>query len=125
MGVGSLDRDGQMSDFSNWGDSVDVLALGRNLVNAFPRGRYVCQESPDRGDVRIFDNLLARWSGTSFAAPLVTGMIAAAMSGQPSANRSARTARDQVLGVAPQVRTLTARQSPNVSDDLLVPRQPS
>ena len=49
VGVGSLDRDGQVSDFSNWGDSVDVLALGRNLVNAFPRGRYVCQESPDRG----------------------------------------------------------------------------
>ena len=38
VGVGSLDRDGQVSDFSNWGDSVDVLALGRNLVNAFPRG---------------------------------------------------------------------------------------
>ena len=38
VGVGSLDRDGQVSDFSNWGDSVDVFALGRNLVNAFPRG---------------------------------------------------------------------------------------
>jgi Subtilase family len=125
VGVGSLDRDGQVSDFSNWGDSVDVLALGRNLVNAFPRGRYVCQESPDRGDERIFDNLLARWSGTSFSTPLVTGMIAAAMSGQTSPNRSARTARDQVLGVTPRVKTLSATHSPMVSENLLVPRQPS
>ncbi|WP_460716246.1 S8 family peptidase [Nocardioides dilutus] len=125
VGVGSLDRDGQVSDFSNWGDSVDVLALGRNLVNAFPRGRYICQESPDRGDERIFDNLLARWSGTSFAAPLVTGMIAAAMSRQQATTRSALMARDQVLGVDPRVKTLTARLVPSVSEDLLVPRQPS
>jgi subtilisin family serine protease len=125
VGVGSLDRDGQVSDFSNWGDSVDVLALGRNLVNAFPRGRYVCQESPDRGDERFFDNLLARWSGTSFAAPLVTGMIAAALSAQPASQRSASLARDQVLAVTPRVKTLKARQAPIVSESLLVPRQPS
>ena len=56
VGVGSLDRDGRVSDFSNWGDSVDVFALGRNVVNAFPNGTYVCHESPDRGDRAVFDN---------------------------------------------------------------------
>jgi hypothetical protein len=97
-GVGSLDSDGHVSEFSNWGDSVDVFALGRNVVNAFPNGTYVCHECPDRGDQRIFDNWLARWSGTSFSAPLVTGLIAAAMSRQQG-QRSARAARDEVLDV--------------------------
>ena len=55
VGVGSLDHDGQVSDFSNWGDSVDVFALGRNMVNAFPNGTYTCHETPDRGDERMFD----------------------------------------------------------------------
>ena len=61
VGVGSLDRDGRVSDFSNWGDSVDVFALGRNVVNAFPDGTYVCHECPDRGDQRVFD--AAGWPG--------------------------------------------------------------
>jgi subtilisin family serine protease len=116
-GVGSLDRDGQVSNFSNWGDSVDVFALGRNVVNAFPNGTYVCHECPDRGDQRVFDNWLARWSGTSFAAPLVTGMIAAAMTGPPAT--SARAARDRVLGVPQQMRSLKALTAPVVGADLL------
>ena len=58
LGVGSLDRDGTVSDFSNYGDSADVYALGRNLVNAFPNGTYVCHESPDRQDERIFERLV-------------------------------------------------------------------
>ena len=78
-----------------------MFALGRNVVNAFPNGTYVCHEAPDRGDERIFDNWLARWSGTSFSAPLVTGLIAAEMSRQAGASASARGARDAVLGVAP------------------------
>lgn len=99
VGVGSLDSDDRVSDFSNWGDSVDVYALGRNVVNAYPNGTYTCHEIPDRGDLRIFNTGLARWSGTSFSAPLVTGLIAREMSGQP--NPSAQSARDAVLAVPP------------------------
>ena len=96
-GVGSLDRDGRVSDFSNFGVSADVYALGRNLVNAFPDGTFVCHESPDKGDVRVFSTGMARWSGTSFAAPLVAGMIAREISGTGS---SAADARDAVLALA-------------------------
>jgi subtilisin family serine protease len=113
VGVGSLDRDGRVSSFSNWGDSVDVFALGRNVVNAFPNGTYVCHETPNRGDKRVFDNWLARWSGTSFAAPVVTGRIAAAMTGPPT--RSARDARDHVLGVPQNMRSLDAIKAPVVA----------
>ncbi|MCW2738588.1 S8/S53 family peptidase [Nocardioides sp.] len=97
VGVGSLDRDGRVSDFSNFGVSADVYALGRNHVNAFPDGTFVCHESPNKGDVRVFDSGMARWSGTSFAAPLVAGMIAREISKTGS---SARDARDAVLATA-------------------------
>lgn len=97
VGVGSLDRDGRVSDYSNFGVSADVYALGRNLVNAFPDGRFVCQETPDTGDVRVFDTGLARWSGTSFSAPVVAGLIAREIS---TTGASAEDARDAVLARA-------------------------
>ncbi|MCF6377192.1 S8/S53 family peptidase [Nocardioides KLBMP 9356] len=97
VGVGSLDRDGRVSDFSNYGVSADVFTLGRNLVNAFPDGTFVCHESPSKGDVRVFSTGLARWSGTSFAAPVVAGLIARHISETGS---TAAEARDAVLAGA-------------------------
>ncbi len=97
VGVGSLDRDGRVSDFSNYGVSADVFTLGRNIVNAYPDGTFVCHESPDKGDVRVFGTGLARWSGTSFAAPVVAGLIAREIS---TTGCSAREARDAVLARA-------------------------
>ncbi len=97
VGVGSLDRDGRVSEFSNYGVSADVYALGRNIVNAFPDGTFVCHETPNKGDVRVFGTGLARWSGTSFAAPIVAGLIAREISESGS---SAADARDAVLARA-------------------------
>jgi subtilisin family serine protease len=80
-GVGSVDANGHLSDFSNYGDWVNVYARGRDLVNAFPSGTYTCYEPQNihNGvpDVRHFSSL-AQWSGTSFSTPVVTGLIAAA-----------------------------------------------
>jgi subtilisin family serine protease len=97
VGVGSLDRNGRVSEFSNYGVSADVYAVGRNIVNAFPDGTFVCHETPNKGDVRVFRTGMARWSGTSFAAPIVAGMIAREISETGS---SAADARDAVLGQA-------------------------
>ena len=89
---GSLDRDGRVSEFSNYGVSADVYALGRNLVNAFPDGTFVCNETPDKGDVRVFSTGMARWSGTSFSAPVVAGLIAREISESGSSANDARAA---------------------------------
>ena len=97
VGVGSLDRDGRVSAFSNFGVSADVYALGRNLVNAFPDGTFECRETPDTGDVRVFSTGMARWSGTSFAAPVVAGLIAREIS---ETGASAQDARGAVLARA-------------------------
>ena len=97
VGVGSLDRDGRVSSFSNFGVSADVYALGRNLVNAFPDGTFECNETPDKGDIRVFSTGMARWSGTSFSAPVVAALIAREIS---ETGASAPDARDAVLSRA-------------------------
>jgi subtilisin family serine protease len=102
VGVGSLDHrgNGPVSSFSNYGDSADVYLLGRNHVNAFPQGGYVCKEAPNKRDKRYFGNGLARWSGTSFAAPVFAGLLAARLGPNPG-QRATQVAWDMVTQ-APQ-----------------------
>jgi hypothetical protein len=100
ISVGALRRDGRgRACFSNHGDWVTVFAYGENVINLFPDGNYAyqhdstpgcryyspalypdcgCVTSTHYGDLVAFDGR-ASWSGTSFATPLVAGMIAAHM----------------------------------------------
>jgi subtilisin family serine protease len=93
VGVGATNADGtERAAFSNFGPWVDCCARGEDIVNAYGTGRY----RTEFGEVREFDGL-AVWSGTSFAAPLVAGAIAARMDG---GRLSAAEARDRVLAEA-------------------------
>jgi hypothetical protein len=114
IGVGSLDRDHRVSSFSNFGASADVFALGRNLINAFPDGEFECRETPDKEDQRVFATGLARWSGTSFSAPVVAGLIAKEIAETGS---TAHAAADAVLDASqylsdPVVGTIQALLQP-------------
>jgi subtilisin family serine protease len=91
VAVGGLKKDGRLAKWSNRGTWVDVYARGAKLVNAYPNGVYTYLETDPIGSVATFSHRLARWSGTSFATPLVAGLIAARLSWR---NDPAWTARD-------------------------------
>ncbi len=78
--------------FSNWGDNTDIYAPAQNMESAFasvhPWALYRSQASP------CFDG--STWtdtgncvSGTSFAAPLVAGVVARYLHAHHGASRSA------------------------------------
>ncbi|WKN41665.1 S8 family serine peptidase [Tunicatimonas pelagia] len=62
MAVASLDHNDKKSDFSNYGDWVDIAAPGSEVLSTFPGNSY------------------GYLSGTSMAAPHVTGVAALAIS---------------------------------------------
>jgi len=96
IGVGALGPPGDARAwFSNYGDWVKVFAPGQDLVHAFARGTYDYHELRAGQHADFYG--MARWSGTSFATPVVSGLIAARMSGT---GESAREAADSLLRLA-------------------------
>lgn len=93
LAVGAMTHEGCRADYSNFGDWVDVWARGDRVVNAFGNGPY--RRLHDGATVN-FEGW-ARWNGTSFSAPLVSGMIAARMA---SDGGTVQDARDAVLADA-------------------------
>jgi Subtilase family len=109
IGVGALGPPGdKRAAFSDYGDWVKVFAPGQDLVHAFASGTYTYEEQ-NPGTQAAFTGM-ASWSGTSFSTPVVSGLIAARMSGtgenaHEAAESLLRLARAQALpGVGPVLR---------------------
>ena len=106
LSVGALTRSGdRRTGWTNHGGWVDVYAPGEDFVNAFPTGDYEDLE----GQVRSFIEPAALWSGTSFATPLVAGLVARRMAltgenGQEAVESLKRLAQLTFLpGVGPRL----------------------
>jgi subtilisin family serine protease len=107
VSVGALGADEQhLAYFSNH-CHIDVYALGEGLVNAYATGDYVYTVPPKQGAIQTFAGM-ARWSGTSFSAPLVAGLIADEMwRTKSTANMAAQAVLDRaqhLAGVGPVLR---------------------
>jgi Subtilase family len=102
LSVGALATDWRhRADFSNYGGWVDVYAPGEKLINAIGSGTYTYQIPPiPPGTGQATFSGLAQWSGTSFSAPIVTGLIAARMA------RCGESAREAAAALLAKARTI-------------------
>jgi len=86
VGVGSLARNGERSEFSNYGDWVACCTEGEYVISTFinaDRDDWHTEDAeppsypnPGTWPPKDFRGGWASWSGTSFAAPKVAGEIA-------------------------------------------------
>lgn len=65
LAVGAVTMDDFITDFTNYGSFIDVVAPGENIYSTLPNGRY------------------GFMSGTSMATPIVSGMAALLLSKEP------------------------------------------
>ena len=79
VAVGALDRHGDRAYFTNFGHWVDACTEGVDVEGVFPKVTSV--RWPHSSEPRDYSSGFARWTGTSFAAPKVAGVIAQRMSG--------------------------------------------
>src|SRR5580704_12648713 len=97
VSVGALGADQEhLAWFSNYGDWVDVYAVGEGMINAYAHGVYTYREPPKQPAVQTFKGM-AKWDGTSFSTPMVAGIIAAEMA---RTGADAETAAQAVLAKA-------------------------
>lgn len=93
IGVAAIDQESRKAVFSNYGGDVSVTAPGVGLASAYPGGD---QQSGD----------YARWSGTSFAAPLTAAEAALVLAQDSSIN-----ARVTIEATADRIDDLNPRYS--------------
>jgi len=80
IGVGAIDRNKRLADYSSRGDRVDIVAPGDNIVSCWP------------------PNGIAMLSGTSMACPFVAGIVALMAADRKNDGRAPLT-KDQIVSL--------------------------
>lgn len=102
--VGALDPNGHPAPYSNHGDWVSTGARGTALLSCLPRFTSATWPDPALENVKdlalhedpnLQQSTFARWAGTSFAAAIVTGTVAARL-GAPGGGDLAPTDRESM-----------------------------
>ncbi len=76
VAVGALDQDMKPAKWSNRGPWVDLSTVGEGVVSTFVSGYETAVQDPEPEDWRSDKTPWAMWTGTSFAAPQIAGLIA-------------------------------------------------
>ena len=106
--VAATDRKDRRAGFSNWGEPVDIAAPGVDVLSLRARNTDLLaflpgvDYMPGKGVVGE-DGAFYRASGTSFAAPMVSGVLSLVLSSRPEVTR--RQAVRMVLQSARDIET--------------------
>lgn len=113
VAVAATDGNGTPTDWSNFGKWIDACAFGDDVVSNYV---FADWDFPD-GTAKRFRGA-AKWSGTSFAAPLVTGLIAKRM--LTNRSLSSRAAWEKLKGTG-TAKDATGRPIPEVYGKRIIP----
>jgi Subtilase family len=83
IGVGATDSGGEKASFTNLAPSAQVFAHGQDVMNAFKPGNVYLPGTYTQVIPRNSAGT-ALWSGTSFAAPVIAGLLAVYLGGEPT-----------------------------------------
>jgi subtilisin family serine protease len=103
ISVGAVGRDLTPAPFSSHGPWVDVCTQGVDVVSSFEAKPFQGSSDPDK--VEQFKGE-AVWSGTSFAAPHVSGKVAGILQTDPNLDRREVLAKLKDLGGGRRVQDL-------------------
>jgi type VII secretion-associated serine protease mycosin len=78
ISVGAVDKQRNVTEFSNWGSWISVAAPGHAILSTLPT--YPCYQTTSGGYQQNYD----RMDGTSMASPMVAGVCALIVSRYPA-----------------------------------------